>query len=353
MLGDSAQHGMNPEPVTGGASDTNPNRRVLIVEDDAFLRQLLRVSLRRGGYDVVEVTDGARAWEFLQREHVPLVLTDWMMPGIDGPGLIRRIRDAGWPSYTYVLLLTALSKEGDVLAGMNAGADDYLTKPFSRDMLLARLAAGARVVDQDARLRKSLATEAARAARDDLTGLLTRRAALERISAELNRAERAGSTIAVVLADLDNFKRVNDEYGHEAGDEALRALGRLLRRELRDYDIAARWGGDEFLVILPGTTQGQALLAAERIRALLEAAPLPYGDKDLPPLRVSLGVSASIPGTTTSLKRLLRQADEGLYLAKESGRNRVCVFEAANSKVEAPQSTFEALSRESSASPRA
>jgi diguanylate cyclase (GGDEF)-like protein len=146
---------------------------------------------------------------------------------------------------------------------------------------------------------------------------------------------------------------VNDEFGHQAGDEALRALGRLMRRELRDYDIAARWGGDEFLVILPGTTQGQALLAAERIRALLEAAPLPYGDRDLPPLRVSLGVSSSMPGKPTSLKRLLRQADEALYLAKESGRNRVCVFDAAKSTVEATQDAMEALSRESSVSPRA
>jgi DNA-binding response OmpR family regulator len=129
------------------------------VEDDAFLRRLLRVTLRRAGWDVVEARDGVRAWEILRREHAPMVLTDVMMPGMDGLDLVRRIRAAEWPAYTYVVILTVLNGTEDVLAGMNAGADDYLTKPFNRDVLLARLAAGARVIDQDARLRRSLAHE--------------------------------------------------------------------------------------------------------------------------------------------------------------------------------------------------
>ena len=312
--------------------DANPDRRVLVVEDDAFLRQLLRVTLRRSGYEVIEATDGVRAWEMMQSQRIPMVLTDWMMPRLDGPELIRRIRDAGWPGYTYVLMVTVMSSDGDVVAGLNAGADDYLAKPFNRDVLLARLAAGARVIDQDARLRKSLASETERAARDDLTGLLTRRAALEHLSAELSRMDREGGSVSVILMDIDNFKRLNDQCGHAAGDQALRLVGRLLRREIRDYDIAARWGGDELLILLPGTTLPQGLLVAERIRTAVESAPVPLGVRDPPPLRASLGVTSTMPGSALSLKRLLRQADEALYAAKEAGRNRVWAYQAAGSQ---------------------
>jgi two-component system, cell cycle response regulator len=315
--------------------DANPDRRVLVVEDDAFLRQLLRVTLRRSGYEVIEATDGVRAWEMMQSQRIPMVLTDWMMPRLDGPELIRRIRDAGWPGYTYVLMVTVMSSDGDVVAGLNAGADDYLAKPFNRDVLLARLAAGARVIDQDARLRKSLASETERAARDDLTGLLTRRAALEHLSAELSRMDREGGSVSVILMDIDNFKRLNDECGHAAGDQALRLVGRVLRREVRDYDIAARWGGDELLVVLPGTTLPQGLLVAERIRHSLESAPLPLEIHNAPPLRASLGVSSTLSGGGLSLKGLLRQADEALYAAKQGGRNRVWAYQAAESRGDA------------------
>jgi two-component system, cell cycle response regulator len=319
---------VSPEDLGGGTSvEAGGDRRVLIVEDDAFLRQLLRLSLRRAGYEVLEAADGSRAWEVLQKQRVPLVLMDWMMPGIDGPALVRRIRAAGWAHYTYVIMLTALREEHEVVEGMNAGADDYLTKPFSREVLLAQVAAGARIIARDASLRASLAHETDRASRDDLTGLLTRRAALERVAAEINRAKRDGTSIGVIFADLDNLKQVNDLWGHEAGDQALRIVGRLLQRELRDYDIAARWGGDEFLLLLPGVTRTQAIKVAERLRVMLIATPLPYGDAGPEPLHLSLGVTVAEAAGATGLRALLRQADQALYRAKEEGRNRVCVFD--------------------------
>jgi diguanylate cyclase (GGDEF)-like protein len=321
-------HGEDPSPAGPETGSANHGRRVLLVEDDAFLRRLLRVTLRRAGWDVVEARDGVRAWEILRRQHVPMVLTDVMMPGMDGLDLIRRIRQADWPAYTYVVVLTVLNGTEHVVAGMNAGADDYLSKPFHRDVLLARLAAGARVVDQDARLRRSLAHETERSSRDELTGLLTRRAALERMSAEMARLAREGGRISLILADVDHFKALNDECGHAAGDEALRLVGRLLRRELRDYDIAARWGGDEFLVALPATAEAQALAVAERIRACLETAPVASGDGPAARLRASLGVSSARLDGKFSLKGLLRQADEALYRSKADGRNRVTHFEA-------------------------
>jgi diguanylate cyclase (GGDEF)-like protein len=254
------------------------------------------------------------------------------MGGLD---LVRRIRQADWPAYTYVVILTVLNGTEDVLAGMNAGADDYLSKPFHRDVLLARLAAGARVVDQDARLRRSLAHETERSSRDELTGLLTRRAALERMSAEMARLAREGGAISLLLMDVDHFKRLNDACGHAAGDEALRLVGRLLRREIRDYDIAARWGGDEFLVVLPGTAQPQALAVAERFRECLETVTVGSGDREAPPLRASLGVASARLDGRFSLKSLLRQADEALYRAKAAGRNRVSLFEAPDPAADA------------------
>ncbi len=319
-------HGEIPSPAEPESGSAIHDRRVLLVEDDAFLRRLLRVTLRRAGWDVVEARDGVRAWEILRRQHAPMVLTDVMMPGMDGLDLVRRIRAAEWPAYTYVVILTVLNGTEDVLAGMNAGADDYLTKPFNRDVLLARLAAGARVIDQDARLRRSLAHETERSSRDELTGLLTRRAALERLSAEMARLAREGGRVSLILVDVDHFKALNDECGHAAGDEALRLVGRLLRREIRDYDIAARWGGDEFLVALPATAEPQALAVAERIRACMETATPPFGERAAPRLRASLGVSTALLDGRFSLKGLLRQADEALYRAKAEGRNRVSAF---------------------------
>jgi two-component system chemotaxis response regulator CheY len=302
--------------------------KVLLAEDDAFLRQLLRVTLRRSGHEVVEAEDGQAAWDLLQKERVRVAIVDWMMPRVDGPDLIRRIRGAGWPGYTYIILLTARNARQDVLDGLGTGADDYLTKPFHREELLARLGVATRIVEREAKLRESLAREEELAMRDSLTGLLNRRATQERTLAELNRAMRERNDVGLVMVDIDHFKAFNDARGHLVGDRALCHLAEILRATVRDYDFVGRWGGEEFLVVLPGASLAQAAAVAERIRAAAAGAPLSLGDGQAHALQLSLGVTAfTAQRGPRTLDQLLEEADEALYRAKAQGRNRICLAE--------------------------
>jgi two-component system, cell cycle response regulator len=304
--------------------------RILIAEDDPVLRRLLRAKLAEAGHELVEAADGEQAWELVQRERIRLLLVDWMMPRLDGPELIRRIRAAGWPGYTYVILLTARSGRNDVVDGLNLGADDYLTKPFRHDELLARLGVGIRILELEARLGESLAREEALATRDLLTGLLNRRATFERARAEVSRAGREGTRLGLVLVDLDQFQRINEQFGQEAGDQALRRVAEVLQQNLRDFDFVGRWGGEEFLVVLPGASLEQAAQVAERVRASMAAAHVRRGGSDAAELRVSAGVtSSSASPRPVTLDELLQQADAALYRAKAAGRNRVAVHEPA------------------------
>ena len=302
--------------------------KVLIAEDDSLLRQMLRGALAAAGHQLITAANGLDAWEMLQREHVRMLIVDWMMPGLDGPELIRRIRGAGWPGYTYIILLTAKTGRDDVVEGLNAGADDYVTKPFRRDELLARMGVGSRILDLETRLSESLEREEALATRDSLTGLPNRRALYDRARAELNRAEREKRSVGVIMLDIDHFKLINDRFGHAAGDEALRRVAEVLQKSKRDYDYTGRWGGDEFLTILPGTSMLQAGLVAERIRASIDMVRLEVGGADTVELRSSLGVACASPATSPiGIDDLLSQADGALYRAKADGRNRVCLHD--------------------------
>jgi two-component system chemotaxis response regulator CheY len=298
--------------------------KVLIADDDGLLRQMLQTQLAGAGHELVFASNGLEAWELLERECIRMVIVDWMMPEMDGPALIRRIRDAGWPGYTYVILLTAKSGRDDVVEGLNLGADDYVTKPFRHDELLARMGVGERILRLEARLSESLAREEALATRDSLTGLTNRRALSEFARVELSRAARARTSVGLILMDLDHFKRINDRFGHAAGDKALRQVAEVLQRNRRDYDCTGRWGGEEFLVVLPGTTLSQAETVAERIRESIQAARLDLGGPEAVQLSVSLGVACAPPASPPAeLDDLLRQADAALYRAKQEGRNRV------------------------------
>lgn len=299
--------------------------KVLVAEDDELLRQMLRGGLARAGYQLVTAGDGLAAWEMLQKEHVRMLLLDWMMPGLDGPGLIRRIRAAGWPGYTYIILVTARTDAADVVHGLNAGADDYLTKPFREEELLARMGVGKRILDLEARLSDSLAREAAIANLDSLTGLPNRRALYDRARTEISRAAREKRSLGLIMMDLDHFKEINDRFGHGVGDEALRTVASVLQKNVRDYDFVGRWGGEEFLAILPGASLSQACLVAERIRTSVENIRLGVRGVEGVALRASLGVACNVLGPVTrNLDELLEAADDVLYRAKEEGRNRVC-----------------------------
>jgi two-component system chemotaxis response regulator CheY len=302
--------------------------KVQIADDDLLLRQMLQGQMAAAGHEPVFASNGLEAWELLQHEHIRMVIVDWMMPELDGPELIRRIRDAGWPGYTYIILLTARTGRDDIVEGLTLGADDYVTKPFRNEELLARIGVGGRILQLEGRLSELLSREEALATRDSLTGLPNRRALSERVRVELSRAARARTSVGLILMDLDHFKRINDEFGHAAGDQALRQVAEVLQKGKRDYDFAGRWGGEEFLVVLPGTSLPQTAMVAERIRKAIETVRLDLDGTGRVELKASLGVACAPPASPpVGLDDLLRQADGALYRAKQEGRNCVRVQE--------------------------
>lgn len=289
---------------------------VLIADDDPIQRRILSGQLTRLGYTVHEAADGVEGWAALLATPIPIVITDWMMPALDGPGLIARIRAAVFPGYTYVILLTARDDRSDIVAGLDAGADDYLTKPCDPNELRARVAIGVRIVDLETRLRTARDT-------DGLTGLRNRMAIATAVNLELTRARRESVPVGIVLLDVDHFKQVNDQYGHQAGDLALRHIATVVTRNVRPYDAVGRWGGEELLLLLAGTTLAEAAAIAERVCASIAAAPLALADGRQLVLTASLGVMSSELNPGGALDTLVQQADIALYRAKADGRNCV------------------------------
>ena len=294
--------------------------KILIVDDSEIQLRILQSVLSNAGYQVIQAQNGQAAWELIQNDHVRLIITDWMMPILNGPGLIQRIRSANWPVYTYIILLTSQDAKDQVIEGLNAGADDYLTKPCDPGELLARLGIGQRILDLESRL-------ADMARQDLLTGIFNRRALYETLQAEASQACRAVRSLSIIMLDLDHFKSINDQYGHPVGDHVLQLVAATLQKNKRAYDCVGRWGGEEFLVILPNTDLHQAARVAERFRKCISDLRLSVGEKGTVTLSASLGVTSTEGGSAAkSLEALLKQADEALYQAKGLGRNQVCLF---------------------------
>ncbi|MGA2435016.1 MAG: diguanylate cyclase [Bryobacteraceae bacterium] len=297
--------------------------RVLIADDDSVSRRLLANMLEKWNYDVLPASDGTQAWDLLRQEQAPrLAILDWMMPGMTGPAVCRELRRQRKEVYTYILLLTARNQKEDLIEGMEAGADDYITKPFDAQELKVRLRAGRRILDLQSELVSAREALREQATRDPLTCLWNRYSILDTLEKEVNRAGREGSTVAVVMADLDHFKEVNDTYGHLAGDAVLREAGRRMGSSVRSYDAVGRYGGEEFLIVLPEATTQSALHLAERLRAIVAAEPMNIAEGAVR-ASVSLGVTATQPGIHAAPETLIRLADEALYRAKALGRNRV------------------------------
>lgn len=303
--------------------------RVLVVDDDPNLRRIISIYLSQAGYEVMEAANGQAAWERWQADPIRLIVTDWMMPIMDGEELVRRLRAASAAvGYCYIILLTARTSKGDVALGLEAGADDYVTKPFDSRELRSRVAIGQRILDLEASLNDARHQLEILAMHDSLTNLLNRRAIHAHAESELSLANRQSSAVSLLLLDIDYFKAVNDRYGHAVGDQALRFVADLLMQKKRLYDWAGRWGGEEFLLVLPKANLEEAARVAERIRASLETTPLVLPDGREVPLRVSLGVSSTLGQANSSLtvNQLLQKADEALYAAKAAGRNQVRMF---------------------------
>lgn len=293
---------------------------ILIADDDTVSRQVLRAALVALGHDVVEAEDGAGAIAALALPGAPsLVILDWMMPGMDGLAVCRTLRQSPG-RYIYVILLTARDAPADMIEALDAGADEFLTKPFNNAELRARLKAGERVLALQDDLLRSQAVLKHEAAHDRLTGLWNRGRVLDELARELRRSRRESSTLAVVMADVDHFKRINDSYGHAVGDSVLQHVGQRLLSTLRASDSVGRYGGEEFLLILPRANIAGAREVADRVRASVAARPL---IETLPGLGVTMSLGVACSGASVPDEGLIQAADQALYRAKAGGRNRV------------------------------
>lgn len=299
---------------------------ILLVEDNATLRQMICSLLQHSGHSIIQAGDGQQAWDLLQQEPVQLVLTDWMMPRMDGAELIRRIRAAEMKPYIYIIMLTAKGQPQEIVEGLEAGADDYLVKPFNLKELQARVAIGVRVVAVEKELREARDRLEILATHDDLTGLFNRQAISERAAAELNRAQREKIPLSLILLDIDHFREVNEQHGHLMGDQALRLVAVTLKEALRSYDYAGRWGGEEFLMVLPHSMQADAAKVAERIRTRIAEAKLLLPNGNWLPLTGCLGVAETLPGERLTLDGFIQRAHEALGEAKKEGRNNVHAY---------------------------
>jgi two-component system, cell cycle response regulator len=286
--------------------------KVLIADDDRLSARMLEANLTKSGYEVTVVSDGGRALQILNSEDRPqMAILDWMMPVMAGPEVCRQVRQAGGP-YIYMLLLTGNADPMAVVTGMDAGADDYIRKPFDTAELHARLRSGKRIVELEEKLRRQATV-------DNLTGLLNRGAIMDRLETEMERALRESYPICVAIVDLDHFKKINDTFGHSAGDTVLREAASKMSSVLRPYDAIGRYGGEEFIVVFPRCDESIASGIAERIRSSI-AQRIEFDSQEVP-VTASIGIARAVEPLTAD--EVIRAADDALFRAKESGRNRV------------------------------
>jgi two-component system cell cycle response regulator len=296
--------------------------KILLVEDSYIDRHKIGGYLTEWGLDHIAVGSGTEAVKLLEAPDPPtMALLDWLLPGMDGIDICRRIRKLGNGTYIYTVMLTAKNRKQDLLMAMEAGADDYLPKPVDPSELRARVLAGKRILELQQSLRFA-------ATHDFLTGLLNRSEILAALQREFSRSGREGKPATVILADIDHFKRVNDSLGHAAGDEVLKDVARRLKSDLRPYDVVGRYGGEEFLIILPGCDLPNGVRRAEQIRAQVASEPIhtPSGPVSA---TISMGVTVTAFGSDLTGADILHQADVSLYKAKNNGRNRTEAFSGA------------------------
>jgi two-component system cell cycle response regulator len=301
--------------------------RLLLVEDEPTQRMMLERQLTRAGYVVDTAENGAEALNKILAGQYQILLTDWDMPGMDGPTLCKRVREANLSTYVYILLLTGHLTTDDVVVGLGAGADDYVKKPANQAELLARLSAGSRIVTLEQSLREAKDKIQLLSVTDSLAGTFNRRYLNEQLLKEVERARRYGHSLAAIMADLDRFKRINDERGHQSGDEVLRKFADLAKTLIRPSDWIARYGGEEFVIVLPETDASGAAIVAEKIRATCAGSPMQLASGDLL-VTSSFGVAALSSGSQSAdaaAAEMLREADAALYNSKHEGRNRVTV----------------------------
>jgi len=315
--------------------------RILIADDSIVSRHLLDATLRKWGYDVVVACDGNEAWKVLQSPDAPkMAILDWMMPGMTGPEVVRKVRESAREKdiYTYIILLSSKSEREEMIEGMESGADDYLTKPFNPHELKVRLRPGTRIIELQQELIAAREELRDQATKDFLTRIWNRSSILDIFRRELLRGAREKNPVGLVLADLDHFKAVNDTYGHFAGDAVLREFVRRLNASVRPYDSIGRYGGEEFLIVLPGCDEADTRKQAERMREALANEPMAFNE-EARLVTCSYGATAWLPDAAVEEESLIRITDDALYRAKRQGRNRV-VFLPCSTAIQATSGTL-------------
>lgn len=295
---------------------------ILVAEDCRTYRKIFQKTLTKWGYSVIPVADGKEAWEVFQSHEQPMMaIVDWVMPEMDGLELCRMIRENITHSYVYLMLVTSKDQVENIVEGLNAGADDYITKPFHKHELQMRIRAGQRILDLQSRLISARDELRYQATHDALTQIWNRGAILEMLEGEFDRRARDNSCLSVIMGDIDYFKQINDKHGHLAGDEVLREVSKRISQTIRSYDQIGRYGGEEFIIILPKCDLQTSAEVATRIRHAISDKPISTLVGNLN-VSMSMGVATIPDEPLESVLDLVRSADQAMYKAKELGRNQ-------------------------------
>lgn len=308
--------------------------KVLIADDDPISRKVLHQQLLSWGHEVLVAEDGREALEIFCRENPKLLVTDWVMPRLDGPSLCASIRrlEAETDDPSFIILLTSKSSKEDLAHGLSSGANDFISKPFDKLELEARMGNGAHILALQAELLRKKEDADRLARTDDLTQLMNRRAMLDVLRLDEDRMRRERRPLGMVMVDLDHFKSVNDTYGHAVGDRVLQAAARCFSSTIRGGDYVGRWGGEEFLIVLPGADIIQCAEVAERCRHRLSALRFTLDDGSTIHVTASFGTASAEGVDRVEALELVNQVDKALYWAKQSGRNRVKIYVATADK---------------------
>ena len=322
-----------PQSVTSITVESPP--AILLAEDDPVTRMLMTRFLKKAGYEVDAVGDGAAAFDKMTNRYYPILITDWEMPGMDGVALCKAMRSLQLDGYVYALLLTARDAKEHIIAGLEAGADDYLIKPVHEPELIARLNTGRRILALEHSLRAANERNRVLSITDALTGAFNRRYLMEQLPRELERCRRYAYPLSVIMCDIDHFKRINDEQGHAAGDDVLQQFVLRIQRSIRGHsDWIARYGGEEFLLVLPETEFAHGLQVAEKVRNLIRETPFTTRAGEFH-VTASFGVSATGsvgPDLDLKVEGLIKVADQCLYTSKQGGRDRTTGIEIPSSR---------------------
>lgn len=312
--------------MSESSQNSSFNFPILIVDDDQLLRRILETSLKAAGYEVVAAENGKEALELFKKKYYPIVMTDWIMPEMDGLDLCRAIRAEEAERYTYIILLTSLDSKNDIIAGLEAGADEYLVKPINQAELKTRLKTARRILELESNLQKSLEEIRGLALVDPVTGTYNRKFMDDRISQEIKRAYRYEHSLALILVSINNFKQISETYGYYSGDVLLKECAECLVEAVRkDIDWLVRYGEEEFLVVLPETDAAGAMIVAKRLRIRIATMVVKIYEHEIK-VTANFGVasftaSQQKKGITPQI--LLDRADRCLHEAREDATDTI------------------------------